>query len=152
MCVIFTDLYLTGKIKYPDDANQGLTSPTAARHPELPLNNGSSPSPTSGLQNEASSPTTGYHPSNLAHQRQSTMPPRSDSPITNHNAPFPDNRQPQQGRPNQLSVHPPNGAPGGPTVSLRRYAASTWSPVLTFLFVGTTASTRINDPRCCASS
>jgi hypothetical protein len=105
----------TGKIKYPGDSNQGPSSPTSARHPEI-TNNGSSPSPTRGLQNEATSPTTGYHPSNLAHQRQSTMPPRSESPITNHNAAMPDNRPPQQGRGNQLAVHPPNPSPG-PNVS-----------------------------------
>ncbi|KAI9289530.1 hypothetical protein BC943DRAFT_300260 [Umbelopsis sp. AD052] len=111
----------TTKIKYPE-TTQTPSSPTSARNPELSAINGGSPSPTRGLQNEASSPTTGYHPSNLAHARQSNMPPRSDSPITPQNQSFPDNRPPQSGRGNTLSLHPGN-APTGPNGRPFRHAS-----------------------------
>ncbi|KAG2173686.1 hypothetical protein INT43_005106 [Umbelopsis isabellina] len=99
----------TNKIKYPGDAAAGgPSSPTTARAPELALTNGSSPSPTRGLQTDTPSPTTGYHPSSLAHQRQSTMPPRAESPVIH--SPI-EARPPGGGRGNQLSVHPNNQTP-----------------------------------------
>ncbi|KAM3580775.1 hypothetical protein VKS41_006834 [Umbelopsis sp. WA50703] len=99
----------TSKIKYPGDSSAGgPSSPTTARAPEIPGTNGSSPSPTRGLQSDTPSPTTAFHPS-LAHQRQSTMPPRSESPVIH--SPI-EGRPPPGGRGTQLSPHPNNQSPG----------------------------------------